>query len=226
VITACRLHEESESVPQRTEIEDVFRVISALIGLGFAAQVEHEHRRKINGCRRLRGSSPRQPSHHRASTGWISPDRHGDAIQRRRAKRSPSGREHELRAAKGALAGALGGLGRGPVTGLGILAGVIPVVGPAIAGKPWDLYFRMRPPGRESPASSMRLWERACRSKRPSSIRMNWPPADALSQWMLASVLTRRPSYCGVAVGMTRAASLPAHFQHRSGARGAQPIRD
>jgi hypothetical protein len=45
-----------------------------------------------------------------------------------------TGSEHESHAAEGALAGALGGLGLGAVTGLGVLAGVIPVVGPAIAG--------------------------------------------------------------------------------------------
>jgi hypothetical protein len=45
-----------------------------------------------------------------------------------------TGSEHESRAAEGALAGAIGGLGLGAATGLGVLAVVIPVVGPAIAG--------------------------------------------------------------------------------------------
>ena len=41
--------------------------------------------------------------------------------------------EHDSQAASGALTGALTGLGLGALAGLGVLAGVIPVVGPAIA---------------------------------------------------------------------------------------------
>jgi hypothetical protein len=41
--------------------------------------------------------------------------------------------EHDSHAASGALTGALTGLGLGALAGLGVLAGVIPVVGPAIA---------------------------------------------------------------------------------------------
>jgi hypothetical protein len=43
------------------------------------------------------------------------------------------GAEHDSHAASGALTGALTGLGLGALAGLGVLAGVIPVVGPAIA---------------------------------------------------------------------------------------------
>jgi hypothetical protein len=41
--------------------------------------------------------------------------------------------EHDSHAPSGALTGALTGLGLGALAGLGVLAGVIPVVGPAIA---------------------------------------------------------------------------------------------
>jgi hypothetical protein len=41
--------------------------------------------------------------------------------------------EHDSHATAGALTGALTGLGLGALAGLGVLAGVIPVVGPAIA---------------------------------------------------------------------------------------------
>jgi hypothetical protein len=41
--------------------------------------------------------------------------------------------DHDSHAASGALTGALTGLGLGALAGLGVLAGVIPVVGPAIA---------------------------------------------------------------------------------------------
>ena len=44
-----------------------------------------------------------------------------------------SGTEHDSHAASGALTGALTGMGLGALAGLGVLAGVIPVVGPAIA---------------------------------------------------------------------------------------------
>jgi hypothetical protein len=40
----------------------------------------------------------------------------------------------ESHAGTGAIAGVLGGLGLGAVAGLGVLSGIIPVVGPAIAG--------------------------------------------------------------------------------------------
>ncbi len=43
------------------------------------------------------------------------------------------GAEHAAHASSGALTGALTGLGLGALAGLGVLAGVIPVVGPAIA---------------------------------------------------------------------------------------------
>jgi hypothetical protein len=41
--------------------------------------------------------------------------------------------EHDSHATSGALTGALTGLGLGALAGLGVLAGVVPVVGPAIA---------------------------------------------------------------------------------------------
>ncbi len=42
--------------------------------------------------------------------------------------------EHDTHAESGAVTGALAGLGLGALAGLGVLSGVIPVIGPAIAG--------------------------------------------------------------------------------------------
>ncbi len=42
--------------------------------------------------------------------------------------------EHDTHAESGAVTGALAGLGLGALAGLGVLSGIIPVIGPAIAG--------------------------------------------------------------------------------------------
>ena len=57
----------------------------------------------------------------------------GVAMQHAEGVGNVSSTEHDSHAASGALTGALTGLGLGALAGLGVLAGVIPVVGPAIA---------------------------------------------------------------------------------------------
>ena len=78
--------------------------------------------------------TPRQQSYHRASPSRVQsePNRRSYAT-RRRCRYIISATEHDSQAASGALTGALTGLGLGALAGLGVLAGVIPVVGPAIA---------------------------------------------------------------------------------------------
>ncbi len=57
----------------------------------------------------------------------------GVAMRHAEGVENMTGTEHDGHATSGALTGALTGLGLGALAGLGVLAGVIPVVGPAIA---------------------------------------------------------------------------------------------
>jgi hypothetical protein len=63
----------------------------------------------------------------------FDPSQMGVAMRHAEGEGDVESPEHDSHATSGALTGALTGLGLGALAGLGVLAGVIPVVGPAIA---------------------------------------------------------------------------------------------